>query len=110
MANLDTDGSTISELARRTGITRQAASQQIAELEKEHYVTRRPDPRDSRAVMVQRTAHGQELLMAALDIVAELETGYEAHLGAEDAQRLRELLLRLLEFSDPSGGLAGQVE
>src|ERR1700736_6552802 len=34
LANLDTEGTSISALARRAGVTRQAASQQIAALER----------------------------------------------------------------------------
>src|SRR5438046_1205237 len=55
LANLDTDGTTISALARRAGVTRQAASQQVAELERAGYVQRRPDPTDRRGVLLGQT-------------------------------------------------------
>src|SRR5690242_11065005 len=48
LANLDTEGATISALARRGGVTRQAASQQLAALEQRGYVVREPDPADAR--------------------------------------------------------------
>ncbi len=105
LANLDTDGTTISALARRAGVTRQAASQLVAEIERAGYVTRRPDPADGRAVLVKQTAKGRALLKAALEVVVELEAQYERILGAEDLATLKDLLRRLLERIDPEGAL-----
>ena len=105
LASLDTADTTISVLARRCGITRQAASQQVALLEHKGYVTRRPDPGDSRAVLVQRTGRGHALLADALQVVADIEAGYAEHLGAERLTALRELLADLLSHSDPTGAL-----
>jgi DNA-binding MarR family transcriptional regulator len=105
LASLDTDDTTISALARRCGITRQAASQQLALLERKGYVSREPDPADSRAVLVRRTEKGQALLHDALAIVADIEAGYAAHLGTERVAELKALLADLLGYADPQGGL-----
>lgn len=105
LANLDSGGATMSALARRTGVTRQAVSQQIAQLEQEGYVARQPDPRDSRAVLVTRTPQGERLLRDALEVVADIEVGYRRHLGAASADELKRLLAELLRLSDPGGGL-----
>jgi DNA-binding MarR family transcriptional regulator len=106
LASLDTADTTISALARRCGITRQAASQQAALLERKGYVTREPDPADSRATLVGRTAKGNALLADALQIVADIESGYAEHLGAERLAALKELLTDLLTHSDPAGALS----
>src|SRR5216683_4193413 len=76
LANLDTDGTSISALARRAGITRQAAGQQVAALEEAGYVERRPSDTDGRAVLIVQTKRGRALLNDALDIVEELEGAY----------------------------------
>src|SRR5690242_2678775 len=55
LANLDTEGTIISAMARRAGVTRQAASQQIAALERAGYVKRRSSKIDGRAALVSRT-------------------------------------------------------
>jgi DNA-binding MarR family transcriptional regulator len=104
-ALLDTEDTTISALARRCGVTRQAASQQIALLDREGYVTRKPDPADSRAVMVGRTPRGEALLRDALEIVADIEADYAAHLGRERMAELKALLADLLGHADPEGRL-----
>ena len=105
LANLDTEGTTISALARRAGVTRQAASQQIAALERAGYVERRASPVDGRAAVIHQTERGRALLSDALDVVEELETGYAAHLGPAGIATLKNLLTALLERVDPTGAL-----
>ena len=73
LANLDTDGATVSALARRTGISRHAASQELFALERHGYIQREPDPGDGRALIVQRTDLGRRLLRDALEVVATIE-------------------------------------
>lgn len=105
LANLDTEGTSISALARRAGITRQAASQQIAALEEAGYVTRRPSDTDGRAVIIVQTARGRALLESALGIVENLERVYAEHLGETRLADLKEALSSLLARIDPVGTL-----
>lgn len=105
LANLDTDGTIISALARRAGVTRQAASQQIAALERMGYVERRSSDADGRAAVIYQTDRGRKLLADALDIVAALEESYAASLGAARLADLKELLQALLAHIDPAGEL-----
>lgn len=105
LANLDTAGTTISALARRAGITRQAASQQIAALKRAGYVERRSSELDGRAAMIHQTARGRALLDSALDVVEDLERAYAAHLGPDHLATLKSLLADLLDRIDPSGTL-----
>ncbi len=105
LANLDTAGTTISALARRAGVTRQAASQQVAALEQAGYVTRSGSETDGRVAIVQQTAKARALLDDALDIVVELETEYAEHLGAARMATLKRLLTSLLARIDPGGTL-----
>lgn len=105
LANLDTEGTTISALARRAGVTRQAASQVLLEIERDGYVTREPDPLDGRAVLVRQTPKGRALLQDALEVVAELEAEYAQHLSHDDLDALRQTLAALLDHIDPAGTL-----
>lgn len=56
------EGSTISELGRQLGVSKQAAAKTVTALEQVGYVCREPDPKDGRAVRVLRTARGAEML------------------------------------------------
>jgi DNA-binding MarR family transcriptional regulator len=105
LANLDTEGTSISALARRTGVTRQAASQQIAALERAGYVQRRASETDGRAVIIVQTPRGRALLADALDIVEDLEAFYAEHLGQARLASLKKSLSSLLDRIDPIGAL-----
>jgi DNA-binding MarR family transcriptional regulator len=105
LANLDTGGTIISALARRAGVTRQAAGQQIAALEHTGYVERRPSDTDGRAAVIFQTARGRALLGDALDVVESLELEYAAVLGPVRLGNLKKLLSSLLTEIDPTGSL-----
>ena len=105
LANLDTEGTSISALARRAGVTRQAASQQIAALERAGYIERRASATDGRAAIIVQTRRGRALLEDALDIVENLEAAYAEHLGQARLADLKKTLLSLLDRIDPIGTL-----
>jgi len=105
LANLDTTGTSLTALAAKAGVTRQAASQHIAEIEARGYVERRPDPADGRAVIVVRTERGQRLLLTALDVVAQLEGEYEQLVGERRLSSMKRTLADLLDHIDTSGKL-----
>lgn len=105
LANLDTEGSTITSLAHRAGVTRQAASQQVAALERAGYVERHASDLDARAVTVLQTSRGRALLDVALAIVEELERGYLDVLGPRRYANLNAALSSLLDHIDPAGAL-----
>jgi DNA-binding MarR family transcriptional regulator len=107
LANLDTADTTITALARRCGVTRQATSQQLALLAQRGYVSREPDPSDSRAILVRRTAKGHALMRDGLEVVAEIEAEYAGVRGADRLAALRELLTDLVGHADPGGTLGG---
>ena len=64
------DGCTINELGRRLGVSKQAAAKTAAGLERAGYLARSTVPDDRRAVLLRRTAHGEEMLAAS-------EAGFE---------------------------------
>src|SRR5919199_2989010 len=51
-------GSRLTELAERSGITKQAVGEAVAELEQLGYVERVPDPSDGRAKIIRLTPRG----------------------------------------------------
>jgi DNA-binding MarR family transcriptional regulator len=105
LSNLDTGGTTISALARRAGVTRQAASQQIADIERAGYVVRVDAPDDARAVLVKQTPKGRALLQDAIEMVGDIEAEYAAHVGVDRIAELKALLTDLLAHIDPEGAL-----
>jgi len=55
--------------------------------------------------VIRQSDKGRALLDAALAIVADIEQGYERHLGAERFATLKRLLTALVEHIDPEGSL-----
>ena len=105
LANLDTTGSSVTDLARRAGVTRQSASQQVAALVKAGYLTAEASATDRRASLVIQTDKGRKLLATALEVVAALEAQYATALGPRRHAQLHHALDALLEHGDPDGGL-----
>jgi DNA-binding MarR family transcriptional regulator len=79
--NLIEESPTVGELADRLGVTQQAASKTVVEMEALGLVTRVPDPGDSRVRRVTLAAQGQALLAAGRAARSELEQAVEAEVG-----------------------------
>lgn len=82
-AGLDPAGTNISTLAHRAGISRQAMSGLVHDVEAAGYVRTLPDPADKRALMVELTDLGAEFCDAAVDLSIELAQSWRAKLGTE---------------------------
>lgn len=95
------DGTRLTELADRAGVTKQTASLLVAALEREGLVERVPDPEDGRARLIRLSARGREAAQRAMEVVIGVESEWTAHLGPELTERLREALVRLCEVTDP---------
>jgi len=70
---------TVSALAGRLGVTQQAVSKSVADLERRGYVRRERDPGDARARLVALSPRGEAAIEAA--------RGHRAALAAELAER-----------------------
>jgi DNA-binding MarR family transcriptional regulator len=92
---LDDDGTTVSVLAERAHLTKQAMAQLVAHLEQHGYVERIPDPADRRAKLVRATGRGRDVYAIVREFVADTETRLDRALGAAKMQRLRALLEEL---------------
>ena len=94
-ANTDADGTRITELAARAGMTRQMMGRLVRELEDHGYVASRVDPADQRAVIVTLTNRGWDFCHDAQEVMAELEAEYGDLLGDGGLDHLRTSLIAL---------------
>jgi len=94
--HIDLGGTRITEVARRMGITKQAVSQLVADLEAMGTLERVPDPADGRARLVRFTAAGRAGLLDGLGVLGEVASSYEDALGADGLATLHDLLTKLL--------------
>ncbi len=109
LSNLDTHGTRIGVLALRAGLTRQAAGQLVAEIERRGYVQRRGAPDDARATIVRFTARGRRLLENVFELVEKTEDSYAELLGRAEFEHLQRTLARLADHIDPEGAF-GQLD
>ena len=80
---LDDTGTTVSLMAERAQMTKQAMAELVHHLEAHGYVSRVPDPADRRAKLVLATERGREVLAIARALVPEIEERVGAVVGAE---------------------------
>jgi DNA-binding MarR family transcriptional regulator len=105
---LDDTGTTVSVLAERAQMTKQAMAELVRHLETHGYVRRVPDPTDRRAKLVVPTERGHDVIAIAQGLVPELEQEVGEILGAERARDLR-ADLEAIRRAIPTGGSDGQV-
>ncbi len=84
------DGSTLSELGRRLGVSKQAAAKTAASLERVGYVCREPDPGDARAVRLRWTARGEEMLALSAAFFEAYHARLAQTLGARQLAELED--------------------
>ncbi len=99
--NLIGEQPTLGELATRLGVSQQAASKSVAEMEDLGLVARTADPADSRVRRVGLTDHGRALLSAARTARAELERAVAVN--ADDLAAAKRTLVGLLEQTGELG-------
>jgi DNA-binding MarR family transcriptional regulator len=87
---LDDTGTTVSVLADRAQMTKQAMAELVAHLEAHDYVTRKPNPADRRAKLVLPTDRGREVLAIAQSLVPELEERVTRGLSPDRIPALRD--------------------
>jgi DNA-binding MarR family transcriptional regulator len=97
ISNLDLEGTRITILAERAGVSKQAMGQLVADLEQRGYIERAPDPSDGRASLVKFTEQGWEFLQDAYRVKQAIEARYAEVLGEDDMNSLWELLKKLLD-------------
>jgi DNA-binding MarR family transcriptional regulator len=83
--HLDLQGSRLTDLAARAGMTKQAMGDLVAQCEAWGLVVREPDPLDARARQVRFTETGLAWLKAFRDAVAQAEAEFRAEVGPEVA-------------------------
>ncbi|MCB9548216.1 MAG: MarR family transcriptional regulator [Myxococcales bacterium] len=97
--HLDLDGTRVTDLADRMGITKQAVSQIVADLEAHGIVARLPDPADGRTRRVALTDQGRAAMLHGLGVLQALEAELATAVGPLGP--LRDALLRILAHLPP---------
>jgi DNA-binding MarR family transcriptional regulator len=93
--NIEDEGTTLTELAARANISKQAMHELVNDLEARGYVERVPSATDGRSKLIRTTDKGERTMEAAWDAIAEIEREWTTILGTEAMQSLRASLRTL---------------
>lgn len=109
LRDIGDDGARASQLAAHAGVTRQAITKLVDELERLDLVRRDPDPDDGRGVIVRYTGRGRAGVAIARKRMLALERAYAAQVGADRWGEVRSTLETLFgddPHESPSGRAA----
>jgi DNA-binding MarR family transcriptional regulator len=95
-AGIEPDGTRITDLADRGGMTRQMMGRLVKELEALGYLQTSGDPTDQRAVIVTMTRRGKALGTEAGEVIRELEHDYAQRLDDPGLAHLRAALAAII--------------
>lgn len=96
LPHIDLAGTRITDLAERLGVTKQAASQLVDDLEAVGVLAREPDPDDARARRVVFTPLGRQGLLEGLQLLRDMERELARAVGNDSMAHLRQALLGIL--------------
>lgn len=94
--NVDENGTRISDIAKRAGMTKQATGQLVAEFVELGYIKLVADPEDGRAKIARYSAKGKRLLVAIVASIEETETVVANAIGTKELEQLKHILAKLL--------------
>lgn len=104
LPHIDREGTRLTVLAERAGMTKQSMTQIIQELEQHNYLSRSCDPTDKRAQVITINDKGWQLLKDLYQIRQTMESEVNRVLG-DDATILRTFLFSLLDKDKGFGRL-----
>ena len=83
------------ELAEKLGISKQACSKTLRDLEKQQLIIRRPNPADSRSRLISLSPVGMQLLNDGIAVSNRIQHDFASHLATEELQGLSAVLEKL---------------
>jgi DNA-binding MarR family transcriptional regulator len=96
-------GLTLTQLADRAGVSKQAMAELIRRLEESGYVERTPDPRDGRAKLIRTTDKGERQIEVSRKVIRAIERRWSQYLGETRMKQLRMILHDLAQIESRDG-------
>jgi DNA-binding MarR family transcriptional regulator len=100
LANLDFAGNSVTEIAERAQISKQAMARLAVELEEMGIILRRQDRNDKRALILSFTKLGKDLIRATVAIVDQAERDLGREIGERSMATLKRSLAAITLLED----------
>lgn len=100
--NIEDEGSTLTELAARANISKQAMHELVNDLEARGYVERIPSPADGRSKLIRTTDKGERSIETAWKAIEQVEREWTQILGAAGLEKLHSYLRKINEHYSAS--------
>jgi len=96
---IDDEGSRLTDLAERSGLTKQGVAEAVGELVQLGYVERSEAPHDRRTKIIRLTERGQAGQRAAARVLAEIEQSWADRFGQNQVATFRRTMEQIIETS-----------
>lgn len=93
--HIELEGSRLTDIAQKLGISKQAVSQLVSDLEGAGMLERVPDPRDGRAKLVRFTNNKGATLMDGMQVLFKVDKELIQSIGKEEMAQFHQTLLKL---------------
>ncbi|MEY4610239.1 MAG: hypothetical protein RL246_558 [Bacteroidota bacterium] len=110
MLNLESQGITAAEIAKKVKVSKQAMSKLIQELIEKGFVLTVKHPQDHRATLIRSTEEGLKFLEALMICRIKVETEMSQVIGDEKLSQLHLILREILEHYEHVAGMDLQNE
>ena len=98
LANPDFSGDSVTEIAERAQISKQAMARLAVELEEMGVISRRASGTDKRALTLSFTRRGKSLIQSTVAIVDRVERDLASEIGARSMATLKRSLAAIVQF------------
>ena len=97
--NIDIEGVTNTDLARRAGITKQGMSQIVQELEEKKYIKIQNNPDDKRSSIIYLTNKGKEFVLTSRQCQKAFHGELEKLLGKKKFDLVLDAMFEVIEYN-----------
>jgi DNA-binding MarR family transcriptional regulator len=97
---IEDEGLTLTELARRAGISKQSMAELVDRLHALGYLQRVPDFRDRRAKLIMTTDKGERQIETSRAVIRSIEAEWTRTLGKKRFEQLKAMLQELAATSE----------
>lgn len=103
LPHVDLEGTRLTDLASRLGVTKQAAGQLVDELVEMGFLERAPDPTDARAKLVRFTKRGRQSILEGLALLKTIEDDLREVVGDTKMRALHDALAAIVAHEEVRG-------